>query len=175
MSIGAKLPQREVLAIAAMDQQRVIGFKGQLPWHVPADLKHFAASTARQAVLMGRTTWESLEPKYRPLPGRVNIVISRKPETLDLPSGVIASSDCEHTIAAFREGDLAADRQQLWIVGGAQIYAAALPFCDQLVLTLIPGSHEGDTFFPPFEGMFVENTRTQLEGCVVIRYLRRPS
>ena len=175
MSIAANPPQRQVLAIAAMDQQRVIGFQGQLPWHVPADLKHFAASTAKQAVLMGRTTWESLAPKYRPLPGRVNIVISRQPEALDLPSGVIASSDCGRTIAAFREGSIASDRQQLWIVGGAQIYAATLPFCDQLVLTLIPGIHKGDTFFPPFEEMFVENERTQLEGCVVVRYLRRQS
>ena len=164
--------QRQVLAIAAMDQKRVIGLKGQLPWNVPSDLKHFASSTAKQAVMMGRTTWESLDPRYRPLPGRINIVISRRPEELNLPPGVLASSDCERVISQFRSSQIAADRQQLWVVGGAQVYAQTLPFCDQLVLTLIPGEHQGDTFFPPFEAMFEELERQKLEGCIVVRYGR---
>ena len=175
MSTSEPTYARQVLAIAAIDHKRTIGFHGKLPWHVPADLKHFAMSTAKQAVLMGRTTWESLEPKYRPLPGRSNIVISRKPEALKLPAGVIARSDCEQVIAEFRSGHLAAERQQLWIIGGAQIYAATLHLCDQLVLSLIPGEHQGDTFFPPFENLFVEQERTPIDGCVVIHYRRAVS
>lgn len=163
---------RKVSAIAAMDADRVIGFKGQLPWHVPSDLKHFAASTAKQAVLMGRTTWDTLEDKYRPLPGRTNIVISRNPEMLNLPPGVLRSNNCEETIRDFRLNKIAPDRQHLWVVGGAQIYAQTLPFCDFLVLTLIPGKHQGDTFFPAFESQFEEIERTQLEGCEVVKYAR---
>ncbi|MEV6824111.1 dihydrofolate reductase [Amycolatopsis sp. NPDC051102] len=113
----------------------VIGRDGGLPWHLPEDLKHFRTVTSGAAVLMGRRTWESLPPRFRPLPGRRNLVLSSAPQEdaetfADLPSALAAVS-----------GDL-------WVIGGAAVYRAALPFADRIVVTEIRESFEGDTRAP---------------------------
>ncbi|HVV22504.1 MAG TPA: dihydrofolate reductase [Pseudonocardiaceae bacterium] len=113
----------------------VIGRDGTLPWHLPEDLKHFRSLTAGAAVLMGRRTWESLPPRFRPLPGRRNVVLSSRPQ-----EGVETFGGLAAALAAV-DGDV-------WVIGGAAVYRAALPFADRIVVTEIRESFEGDTHAP---------------------------
>ncbi|AXB43344.1 dihydrofolate reductase [Amycolatopsis albispora] len=113
----------------------VIGRDGTLPWHLPEDLKHFRTLTAGATVLMGRRTWESLPPRFRPLPGRRNLVLSRTPQ-----EGVETFADLPAALAAV-SGDA-------WVIGGAAVYRAALPYADRIVVTEIRESFDGDTHAP---------------------------
>ena len=126
-----------IYLIAAVASNGVIGARGKLPWHLPEDLKHFRKFTLGHPILMGRRTWEALG---KPLPGRENIVISRKPG-FEAPGASLASS-VEGAIA------LCAGEPVAFVIGGAEIYAAALPLADGLVLTEIQREFEGDTRFP---------------------------
>lgn len=165
------MTKRTVAAIVAMDEGRVIGKDGALPWHLPQDLAHFKALTSGHVVVMGRKTWESLPPKFRPLPGRVNIVVSRNPQALELPSGSYAAASIDEALAiAGRVAD--ADRI-IWIIGGAEIYKAALPLCDELHLTLVFGSHSGDASLPPFEDSFVEVSSSAADRCAFKVFRKR--
>ncbi|MEY4667367.1 MAG: hypothetical protein RL518_66 [Pseudomonadota bacterium] len=162
-----------IAAIVAMDEGRVIGRDGGLPWHLPEDLAHFKAKTSGHFVLMGRKTWESLPPKFRPLPGRVNIVMSRTPTALSLPEGTYGVSSIDAALEIVKR--LGTPQQILWCIGGAELYAAALPLCDELHLTLVRGHHEGDARFPLFEERFEEVASDEGERCVfkVYRSARR--
>lgn len=126
-----------VYLVAAVANNHVIGVRGGLPWHLAEDLKHFKQITLGHPVIMGRRTWESLA---RPLPGRRNIVVSRS-SGLDAPGASVADS-LEGAIA------LCAGEAMAFVIGGAALYAAALPFADGLVLTEIDRDYEGDTRFP---------------------------
>lgn len=119
----------------AQSSNGVIGRDGALPWHLPEDMRHFRELTTGATVLMGRRTWESLPPRFRPLPGRRNIVLSRTPQ-----EGVETFSDLPQALAAV-SGDL-------WVMGGAAVYAAALPYADRIVVTEIRETFEGDTYAP---------------------------
>ncbi|MEU7475873.1 dihydrofolate reductase [Lentzea sp. NPDC042327] len=113
----------------------VIGRDNAIPWHVPEDMKRFRELTTGAAVLMGRRTWESLPPRFRPLPGRRNIVLSRTPQ-----DGVETFADLGEALGAV-DGDL-------WVIGGSAVYAAALPFADRVEVTEIREIFEGDTYAP---------------------------
>src|SRR6185369_1658727 len=121
--------------IWAQSANGVIGRDGELPWHLPEDLRHFRTVTAGAAVLMGRRTWESLPPRFRPLPGRRNLVLSSTPQ-----EGVETFPDLASAL-----GVVAGD---LWVIGGAAVYRAALPFADRIVVTELRESFEGDTHAP---------------------------
>lgn len=125
-------------AIAAMDQNRVIGLNNALPWHLPADLAHFKAITTGHPILMGRKTHESIG---RPLPNRTNIVLTRDPHYT--AAGVVVVHSLDEAIAA-----CPAD-EEIFIIGGAELYALALPKISRLYLTLIDHAFPGDTTFPP--------------------------
>jgi len=129
-----------VYLVAAVANNGVIGARGKLPWHLPEDLQHFKKLTLGRPILMGRRTWESLG---RPLPGRENIVISRKP-------GFAAPGA---SVAASVEGALAlcTGEPVAFVIGGAEIYAAAMPLADGLVLTEIDQDYQGDTRFPDWD------------------------
>jgi dihydrofolate reductase len=129
-----------IYLIAAVAKNGVIGANGKLPWHLPEDLKHFKNLTLGHPVIMGRRTWESLG---KPLPGRENIVISRK-AGFEAPGASVAS-----TIAAAVA--LCSGEPLAFVIGGAEIYAAALPLADGLVLTEIQKDYEGDTRFPDWD------------------------
>ena len=128
-------------AIAAMSENRVIGRGAQIPWHLPEDFKWFKQLTTGNIVVMGRKTFESIG---RPLPNRETIVLSR--------------SRFEHpgarTLADLRDVAKAGEAREIFICGGAEIYALALPFCSDLYLTVVKRQVEGDVFFPPFEDRF---------------------
>lgn len=131
-------PQLAILAAVAAN--RVIGRDNALPWHLPADLKHFKALTMGQIIVMGRRTFDSIG---RPLPGRVNVVLTRQPD-LQLPGVEIATS-MEAVLERFGE-----DRRTIFIIGGAELYQQTLPYCDRLYLTEIQQAFPGDTFFPAY-------------------------
>ncbi len=128
-------------AIAAMAANRVIGCQGRLPWHLPEDFQWFKATTMGHVLVMGRKTFESIG---RPLPGRETVVISRS--GFNHP-GVTVIQDLSALARWPAE-------RHFFICGGAQIYALALPFCEDLYLTLVKREAKGDTFFPPFEERF---------------------
>lgn len=118
----------------------VIGKDNQLPWHLPEDLAHFKRTTLGCPVIMGRKTWDSLPPKFRPLPGRANIVVTR--DTAWRADGALVA----HSIEAAR--DLCPVASDAWVIGGAQIYAQALPLAHTVVVTEIGRDFEGDAFAP---------------------------
>ncbi|GAB4346542.1 MAG: type 3 dihydrofolate reductase [Gammaproteobacteria bacterium] len=123
--------------IAAMGRGRVIGCGNRLPWHLPADLKHFKAVTLGKPVVMGRLTYESIG---RPLPGRRNIVISRDPD--------YRAEGCEVVDSLAGALEAACDAEEVMVIGGATIYQQALPQAGRLYLTLIDENFEGDAWFP---------------------------
>ena len=148
-----------MIAIAALAQNRAIGKDGRIPWHLPEDLKFFKATTLGHVILMGRKTFDSLG---RPLPGREHWVLTRGPE---IP-GV-------RTIRDISEIQEPTDGRKLFVIGGAEIYAALLPRCDELYLTHVPIEAEGDAFFPPHEHLFDAGEVVQETPEMTIRHYRR--
>jgi len=128
-----------LVLIAAVAANGVIGAAGGLPWRLPEDMKHFRALTVEHAVIMGRKTWESLPANFRPLPRRTNIVVSRDPDYRAAGATVVASLPA--AIAAAGDGDV-------FVIGGAELYALALPHAARLELTEIASSYAGDAYFP---------------------------
>lgn len=131
-----------MIAVAAMASNRVIGADGQIPWHLPEDLRWFKELTTGGTLLMGRVTYESIG---RPLPGRETIVLSRK-EGLKIP-GVQVIRDLSGLQTARVRGEI-------FVVGGSEIYRVALPYCRDLYLTEVLREVEGDRKFPMFEELF---------------------
>lgn len=136
-----------IVLIAAMAHERVIGREGDMPWHLPADLKHFKRTTLGHPLVMGRRTWESLGG--RPLPGRPHILVSRDPTLRPDGAEVAASLDAAVTRAEALAIEVGKDA--LFIAGGGQIYAQAIDRADEMILTHIDLSVEGDTHFPVFD------------------------
>jgi dihydrofolate reductase len=133
-------PRPEITLVAAMSRNRVIGRHGEMPWHLPADLKHFKAITLGYPVIMGRRTFDSIG---RALPGRRNVVISRsRPE---LPDGVELASSLEEALASCGDVD------RVMVIGGGEIYRQSLELARRLELTLIDAEIEGDTHFPEID------------------------
>ncbi|UCV03004.1 dihydrofolate reductase [Dechloromonas denitrificans] len=130
----------EIVIIVAVAKNRVIGRDNQLIWNIPEDMAHFKALTQGHTVLMGRKTWESLPPRFRPLPGRRNIVVSRQP-AYAAPGAELANS-LESALA------LAATDETVFIIGGADIYQQALALADRLEITEVDLAPEGDSWFP---------------------------
>lgn len=129
----------------------VIGKDNQLPWHLPEDLAHFKRTTLGCPVIMGRKTWDSLPPKFRPLPGRLNIVVSRD------PAFAAEGASVAHSLDAAREQCPAGS--EVWVIGGAQIYAQALPLAHTVVVTEIARDFDGDAFAPTLGPEWRETAR----------------
>jgi dihydrofolate reductase len=132
--------------IAALADNRVIGLDNKMPWHLPADLKHFKATTLGKPIIMGRKTWDSLG---RPLPGRLNLVVSRQPDLRLEGTETFTSLEAARVRAEQWAREQGVD--ELMIIGGAQLYAQALGQAERLHLTRIDACPEGDTFFPAFD------------------------
>jgi len=130
--------------IAALTKNNVIGKNKDLPWHLPDDMKHFMQTTQAHHVIMGRKNYESIPDKFRPLPNRTNIVVTRQKD-FSAPGCHIVNS-IEEGIAMAR----AAREKELFIIGGSEIYSQSIPYADQLYLTEIDTILEGDTYFPSF-------------------------
>lgn len=130
----------QISLIAAMGENRVIGRGNMLPWHLPADLQHFKKLTLGKPIIMGRKTWESLPGL---LPDRRHIVLSSSKRYRAKGADVVQS-----LTAALKETE---GEAEVFIVGGATLYAQAMPMADRLYLTLVHACPEGDTYFPPFD------------------------
>ncbi len=136
----------QIKLIWAQAKDRVIGKNGTMPWHLPQDLAHFKRTTLGYPVIMGRKTWDSLPLKFRPLPGRMNVVISSHAETRKNLSqtGAIPAEDMHSALLICEQSGCS----EVWVIGGAQIYAQALPLAHQVVVTDIDAAFEGDAFAP---------------------------
>ncbi|ROL90421.1 diacylglycerol kinase [Pseudomonas chlororaphis] len=132
--------------IAALGENRVIGVDNSMPWHLPGDFKYFKATTLGKPIIMGRKTWDSLG---RPLPGRLNIVVSRQ---VDLRlEGAEVYPSLEAAVARAEEWALEQGVTELMLIGGAQLYAQGLEQADRLYLTRVALNPEGDAWFPEFD------------------------
>ncbi|WP_435074607.1 dihydrofolate reductase [Halorubrum sp. HHNYT27] len=140
----------DLVIVAAVAENGVIGDEGEMPWHHPADLAHFKRLTTGHPVIVGRTTYESIAAGVGgPLPDRTNIVLTTR--DLDLPEGAVAANDVEEAIAlAAADAD---DRgvSEAYVIGGAAVYEQFLDRADRMVLTEIPGRPTGDTRFPEWD------------------------
>ena len=159
--------------MAAVARGDVIGRDNAIPWRIPEDAHRFRRLTMGHAVVMGRRTWESLPDRFRPLPGRRNVVVTR--------------NRAWHADGAQRAGSLAEalhlldGEPQLFVIGGAELYAEALSLADELLLTEIDAEVEGDTFFPTWDrAAFHEESREQHLSETglpfsFVTYLRQPT
>lgn len=156
----------EIVLVAAVAKNRVIGRDNTLIWNIPADMAHFKALTAGHTVIMGRKTWESLPPRFRPLPGRRNIVISRQAD-YDAAGAEVAAS---------LEGalKLAASNKIAFVIGGEQIYRLALPFAHRLEITEVDLEPEGDAWFPEISAVdWKKAEKTEGDGYAFVTYRRQ--
>lgn len=146
--------------IAAVARNDVIGHDNAMPWHLPADLKHFKAMTLGKPIIMGRKTWDSLG---RPLPGRLNLVVSRQPG-LQLDG---AETFTSLGAARVRAEQWAREHgvEELMLIGGAQLYTQALDQAQRLYLTRIEAEPDGDAFFPAFDEAEWQRIDSQEHPC----------
>jgi dihydrofolate reductase len=152
-----------VSLVAAVAHRGVIGRDGAIPWHLPEDMERFRELTTGHAVVMGRRTWDSLPERFRPLPGRRNVVVTRDPGWH--AEGAERAGSVEEAVA------LLAAAPRVFVIGGAEVYAAALPLADELVLTEVDLQVEGDTVFPPFDrAVFVETARERRVSASGVRF-----
>jgi len=152
-----------VTLLAAVARNGVIGVDGGLPWHLPDELALFKELTLGHVLVMGRRTFESVG---RPLPGRTTVVVTRRPDWE--AEGVLRAGSVNEALALAREVD-----DEVFVVGGAQVYAEALPATDRLALTLVDAEPEGDTVFPEVDwSQWRETARLAGEGWTRVVYER---
>ena len=136
------MTQARIHLIYARARNGVIGRDNQLPWHLPEDMAFFKQKTAGSTVVMGRKTWDSLPPRFRPLPGRLNIVITRQPDWSE--NGARRATGLREALSAAEQSGTAT----AWVIGGAQIFAEALPLAARAEVTEIAQEFKGDTWAP---------------------------
>lgn len=141
-----------VTLVAAIARGGVIGTGDSIPWHIPVDLAFFRDLTMGHPVAMGRRTWDSLPDRFRPLPGRRNVVVTR--------NAAWSAHGAERAASLHDALRLVEGAEEVFVIGGAEIFAAALPVADRLVLTEIELAVEGDVLFPDWDrAVFEEVTR----------------
>lgn len=131
-----------------------MGFNGGMPWHLAEDMRRFKELTVSHPVIMGRKTWDSLNPKFCPLPNRDNIVVTRDPR-FQAP-GATTANDIEAALDFARQEaipDDGLDRSEIWVIGGAQIFREIMPFANKAYVTYIRGRFEADTYAPDMDEM----------------------
>jgi dihydrofolate reductase len=159
-----------VSLVAAVARGGVIGRDNTIPWRLREDMERFRTLTTGHAVVMGRRTWDSLPDRFRPLPGRRNVVVTR--------NSAWSSEGAERAVSLEAALELVAGEPRVFVIGGAELYAAALPLADELLLTELELAVEGDTYFPLFGSEFEElsrETRVSADGVpfAFVRYVRR--
>ncbi len=151
-----------ITVLAALGRNGVIGRDGGMPWHLPADLRHFKATTMGHVMVMGRRTFDSIG---RALPGRRTVVVTRDPTW--------RHTDVE-TAHSFEDALLlAGPADEVFVVGGGELYRLALPFAQRLVLTEVDAEPDGDTFFPEWDrSRWHEESREGHDGFDIVTYVR---
>lgn len=157
-----------VTLVAAVARNGVIGRDGGLPWHLPGELQRFKATTMGHGLVMGRRTYESIG---RPLSGRTTVIVSRNPDWQPpggRPDGVLVATSVESALRLAAEID-----EQVYVVGGGQVYADCLPHADELLITWVDTEPDGDTLFPPVDwSAWTQTSREQRDGWALARYVR---
>ena len=141
----------QVNLIYARSANGVIGKNNTIPWHLPEDMAHFKKTTMGWPVIMGRKTWDSLPPRFRPLPGRSNVVVTR--QTQWAAQGALVAASLTDALK-FCEAS-----EQVWVIGGAKIYQQAEPFAQRIEVTEIAQDFEGDAFAPKLSREWTEAAR----------------
>jgi dihydrofolate reductase len=153
---SSPIAQGGVGMVWAQAEGAVIGAAGGLPWHLPEDLKLFRTLTMGSTVVMGRRTWESLPERFRPLPGRTNVVLTS--DRMWSAGGAHPAASVEEVLAA---------HEDVWVIGGGTVYAAFLPHADRLVVTEVDLRVDGDTWAPPIGDEWRRISRTPEQGWSV--------
>jgi len=136
---------KNISMIVAVSDNQVIGKDNTLAWHLPDDMNYFSNMTKGHSVIMGRKNWESIPSKYRPLPNRKNIVITRNSTFVEKKCDIVNS--IEDAISISRNND----DEEVFIIGGGEIYRLGFNFIDKLYITEVKAKVEGDTFFPSWD------------------------
>ncbi len=155
------------MIVAISGKERVMGKNGSIPWHAPEDMAFFKEKTEGTTVIMGRKTWESLPNKYRPLPNRVNIVLTSNTD-FNAPKALVAHSKEEAIGLAEKETS-----ENVFIIGGSKIYEMFLPETQKLYVSLIKENFEGDTYFPEYTKDFILKKEMSSEKVVFQEFLRK--
>ena len=154
-----------VTLVAAVARNGFIGKDGALPWRISEDMQRYRRVTMGKVVVMGRKTWESIPAKFRPLPGRINVVVTRNPD-YPVPDGVERAPSLEAALAAHA-------REEVIVNGGGEIYARAMPRADALDITHVDRDVDGDTFFPAIDPVVWRETwREDHDGFAFVTYRR---
>jgi dihydrofolate reductase len=152
--------------IAAVARNRVIGKDGALPWYLPEDLKRFKQLTMGNVVVMGRKTWESIPKKFRPLPDRTNVVVTRQPD-YPVPKDVERFASIDEALAAHRD-------DKLYVIGGAELYRQTIDRAEALEITELDRNAEGDVLFPVIDPLvWHETEREPRDGFSFVTYRRK--
>lgn len=154
--------------IYAQSKNGIIGDKGKLPWHLPEDLKHFKEQTNGCPVIMGRKTWDSLPFGSRPLPGRLNIVLSNTPRhALNLINqGVTVANSIAHALLICERATV----QTAWVIGGSEILKLALPYADEAIVTHVELECSGDTVAPSLATGWMQVSGKLCKSSIGIKY-----
>ncbi len=162
-----------ILLFVAMTKNRVIGVKGELPWRLSSDLKRFKELTTGHPVIMGRATYDSIPAKFRPLPGRTNIILTRDQQFQ--AEGCKVAHSLDEAVAMARQ---APGGHEIFVIGGGQVYAQALPLAERIYLTEVDvTTDQGDTFFPEIDakewvrrkdGSFQQDDKNEYSGTFYI-------
>ena len=159
--------------VAAVARGGVIGHEGAIPWRIPEDARRFRSLTMGHPVVMGRRTWDSLPDRFRPLPGRQNVVVTRNPDWR--ADEAVRARSLDDALRVL-EGS-----PRVFVIGGADLYAEALSLADELLLTEIDAEVEGDTFFPTWDRAAFEEVSREphvSETAIpfaFVTYLRKPT
>ena len=156
---------QEIILIAAVAENRVIGKDNAMPWNIKGNLAHFKEMTMGYPCVMGRKTWESLPKK--PLPGRLNIIISKTMKQENISQEIKFFNSLSTAIEFYK------DYKKIFICGGESIYKQAMPFATNIDLTLIHGSYDGDTFFPEIDDRWIKTETVKFEEFSIVNYIRR--
>lgn len=156
-----------ITIIVAVGKNNVIGKANSLPWYIPEDLKRFKSLTVGHVVIMGRKTYESIIARInKPLPDRKNIVITRQ-NNFSVQDGVEVFSSLEEAIHTHAS-------EEIFIIGGAEMYNQAMSKVDRLLVTEVEGEHDGDVFFPTIDlNIWKEISREPHEGYAFVEYVKR--
>lgn len=163
--------------IAAIDKDKGIGRDGKLPWRLKGDMDYFKTITTRcdnpqcqNVIIMGRVTWDSLSEKFKPLPNRINVVLSRRRD-FKLPDGVILATSLNEALDLLT--GLGQGVERVFVIGGASVYAEAInhPACQKIYLTEIDNNYGCDVFFPPINShLYIKRRQSDLQEENSIRY-----
>ena len=166
----------DLVLVAAVAENGVIGAEDGMPWHYPADLAHFKRLTTGHPVVVGRTTYEGIADRIGgPLPDRTSVVLTTRPiDDADLPDGAVVAGDLDAAVS--RAAADAADRgvDAVYVIGGATVYEAFLDRADRMVITEIPERPDGDTLFPEWDAeAWTETDRETADDLAFVTYERR--